>query len=610
MAGPTASRDPDTTTGHASAVRLAPDPARSGRPPRGGGRVVVAGAAAVGGILLLVLLGPLLVGGVLADGVPFGHPGFAHPLGTDDLGRDLLGQLLLGGRTSLAVALSAAALATLAGTAPGLAAGMLAGRADAVIARGFDIVLAMPFLPLVIVIGAFIGPGPVGEAVVIGLAWSAHTGRIVRSQALEARSRPHIEASLAMGASLPWVARRHLLPIVAPLLVPQFVRAAGAALIAEASLTFLGLGDPTVPSWGGTIAFGQARGALLTGAWVWWIVPPGVCIALFVTALAVLGFGLEERAQPRIARWTRSAAPENAFPSTAGDVPASDPEPTALSASTATARGPATLAGRSIIEVADLSIEYATPRGPVRAVRSVSFEVARGEVVGIVGDSGSGKSTVVMALLGLSSSAARTTGGRILIDHRDLRSLGPDDLRALRGDRVGLVPQYAMQGLDPVMNVHAQVVEVIRAHRQVGRVEAGRRASDMLRRVGIGDDRARAYPHELSGGMRQRVVIAIALANDPALLIADEPTTGLDLIVQREIADLLADLRTGSEMSMIIVSHDMSPIVRLADRVLVMAAGSIVEAGPVSRVIGAPDHPATGRLIAALPRLVPAAGAR
>ena len=567
---------------------------------------MVAGAFLAVAMSLLALLGPVVVAGVIGDAAPFQPPGFAHPLGTDDLGRDLLGQLLLGGRTSLAIALSAAAIATLAGAVLGLSAGLRAGRADTVIARGFDVVLALPFLPLVIVIGAFLGPGPVGEALVIGLAWSAHTGRIIRSQALEARSRPHVEAARAMGAPLRWVARRHLLPIVAPLLVPQLVRAAGAALIAEASLTFLGLGDPTVPSWGGTIAFGQARGALLTGAWLWWVVPPGLCIAVFVTALAVLGIGIEEQAQPRIARWRADAVPADRATPTAEFAPAALTNPTGCAAPAA---GPPTSPGRSLLEVADLSIEYATHRGPVRAVRSVCFEVAPGEAVGIVGDSGSGKSSVAMALLGLSSSAARTTGGRILFDGRDMRSLGPDALRALRGDRVGLVPQNAMQGLDPVMEVHAQVVEVIRAHRPFERVEAGRRASDMLRRVGIGDDRAHAYPHELSGGMRQRVVIAMALANDPALLIADEPTTGLDVIVQHEITDLLAELRAGSGMAMVVVSHDLSTVVRLADRVLVMADGTIVEAGPVGRVIGAPDHPATIRLIAAVPRLAPAVGA-
>ncbi|OGO54025.1 MAG: hypothetical protein A2V85_12370 [Chloroflexi bacterium RBG_16_72_14] len=539
---------------------------------------------------LLALAGPVLVGGVLTDGAPFGSPSLAHPLGTDDLGRDMVGLLLVGGRTSLAIALVAATIATVAGGALGLTAGLLAGRADMVIARGLDIVLALPFLPLVLVVGAFLGPGPVGEALVIGLAWSAHTGRVIRSQTLEARSRPHVQAARAMGAPMAWLARRHLLPIVTPLLVPQFVRAAGAALIAEASLTFLGLGDPTIPSWGGTIAFGQARGALLSGAWTWWIVPPGLCIALVVTALAVTGFGLEERVQPRIAHWTDDGQGRSPTPATA-----SMSESAASPASAAT----------PLLAVTGLAIEYATDRGPVRAVRRADFSVGEGEVVGIVGDSGSGKSTLAMALVRLTSSAARTTAGSIRFADRDLRTLGADELRRLRGDRIGLVPQNAMQGLDPVIDVQAQVVEVIRAHRTIDARAAGERASAMLRRVGIDDARHHAYPHELSGGMRQRVVIAMALVNDPALLIADEPTTGLDVIVQHEIADLLAELREGTRMSMVIVSHDLPTVVRLADRILVMSDGAIVEAGSVNRVIGAPEHPATARLVRALPRLAP-----
>jgi ABC-type glutathione transport system ATPase component len=253
--------------------------------------------------------------------------------------------------------------------------------------------------------------------------------------------------------------------------------------------------------------------------------------------------------------------------------------------------------------VSELTVEYASPRCSIRAARSVTFTVAPGEAVGIVGDSGSGKSTVAMALLGLGSPAARTVAGSVRFDGRDLRTLGPEELRALRGDRIGLVPQDAMHGLDPVMDVHAQVVEVIRAHRPIDQREASRRAGAMLGRVGIADGRQHAYPHELSGGMRQRVVIAMALVNDPVLLVADEPTTGLDEIVRHEITDLLAGLRASYGMAMVIVSHDLPTVMRLADRILVMAGGAIVEAGPTGRVVRAPAHPATVGLVAAVPQL-------
>ena len=535
-----------------------------------------------GGILvamcLTALVGPELARGLVSDGLPFQAPSAAHLLGTDDLGHDLLSLLVTGGRSSLAVALAAALIATLLGGALGLVAGLAGGRVDTGIARILDVVLALPFLPLVIVVGAFLGRGMAGEALIIGVAWSAHTGRIVRAQVLEARSRSHVEMARAMGAPLGWVARRHLLPIVTPLLVPQFVRAAGAALIAEASIAFLGLGDPTIPSWGGTIAFGQARGALMTGAWVWWIVPPGACIALVVSALAMLGFGLEERLQPRIARWDT------------GEPRHERVEPSAPTASTG-----------AVLEVSGLRVSYpGTDDGADGSVvRSVDLSITPGQTVGIVGESGCGKSTSINALVGLGT--ARIRAGVVRFEGRDLLGLRPDELRSLRGGRIGIVPQDAMQGLDPVQPVVDQVAEVVRAHASVDRSEALRRAESMLARVGIPNDRSRAYPHELSGGMRQRVVIAMALVNDPVLLIADEPTTGLDVVVQLGIVDLLAELLDERGMAMLIVTHDLPTVARLADRVLVMSEGRVVEDGDVGRVLGAPRHAVTQRLIAAMP---------
>lgn len=541
----------------------------------GGGRLVAIGAGVVTLVCLLALVGPEFVRGTLVDGAPFESPSVAHPLGTDDLGQDLVVLLLAGGRTSLAVALAAAVIATVLGATVGLGAALAGGRVDRLLARTLDMVLAMPFLPLVIVVGAFLGQGPVGAALIIGFAWSAHTGRIVRSQALEARSRPHVEQVRAMGASLGWVARRHLLPIVTPLLVPQFVRAAGAALIAEASLTFLGLGDPTVPSWGTTIAFGQARGALLTGAWLWWIVPPGACIALVVCALAVLGSGLEERSQPRIARWD----------------PATTTSPVAGGAR------PTGHAG-ALLEATDVNVAYTTDEGvPVEVVHSVDLAVDAGQTLGIVGDSGSGKSTLAMSLVGLGTG--RLLAGGIRFEGRELVALRGDELRALRGGRIGIVPQDAMQGLDPVQPVERQVAEVVLVHGSVDRGEALRRARAMLERVGIDAHRHRAYPHQLSGGMRQRVVIAMALVNGPVLLIADEPTTGLDVVVQQDIADLLDGLRAERGLAMVLVSHDLPTIARLAHRVMVMEDGRVVESGPMSEVLGCPRHAATRRLMAA-----------
>ncbi len=536
-----------------------------------GGPLVVLGAATVTLLCLMAFVGPLLMSGPVAHGTPFEAPSVTHPLGTDDLGQDLLALLLLGGRTSLAVVLAAAIIATALGGTLGLAAGLAGGRVDQALARVLDVMLALPFLPLVIVVGAFLGQGAMGVALLIGVAWSAHIARVVRSQALEARSRSHVEHARAMGASYGWVARRHLLPIVTPLLVPLFARAAGAALIAEASITFLGLGDPTVPSWGGTIAFGQARGALLSGAWLWWVVPPGVCIALVVSGLALLGFGLEERSQPRVARWDTRPAP-----TTAAAVVPVDPSD-------------------ALVEARGLRVAVATDdQGSIEIVRSIDLVIKTGEALGILGASGSGKTTLAMTLVGLG--AGRVMEGSVLLMGRDLTSLPPDELRSLRGDRIGIVPQDAMQALDPVQPVDRQVAEVVRAHRSIDRGRALGRARAALARVGLTAGQQRAFPHQLSGGMRQRVVIAMALVNDPALLVADEPTTGLDVVAQSGLIDLLAALREERDLALLIVSHDLPTVARLADRVLVLDHGRVVRAGPVDEVLGRPPEPGSSRV--------------
>ncbi len=556
-----------------------------------------AGIVLLGSFAIVAILGPLLVPDSL--GRPFERPTFAHLLGTDDLGRDLLGQVLDGARTSMAIGAIAATIATIIGTIIGLTAGFTGGLVDRALSRGLDVALTLPFIPLVVVIGAYIGSGPWTAAVVIGLIASAHAARVIRSQVLEARSRGPVEAARPVGATFPWIARRHLLPIVAPLLVPQFVRAAATAVLADASLSFLGLGDPTVPSWGGTIAFGQARGALLTGAWLWWVIPPGVGIATVVTGLALLGFGLEERAQSmlvrssgRIRRPSGSSLPQ---PEVAGhhvarSITAEDAHTSAL------------------MEISDLTITFATPRGALRAVDGVSFAVGPGEVIGLVGESGSGKSTIAMAILALVPPGAQIERGSVRFLGRDVRTLSSRELAALRGDRIALVPQSAMHALDPVIDIRSQIVEVIRAHRSTSAQDARDRADTLLDLVGIAAAWRDASPHELSGGMRQRVVIAMAIANDPALLIADEPTTGLDVVVADGIISVLADLRQRLGLSMVVISHDMATVLRLADRIVVLHNGRVIEAGPAHRVAADPVHPRTRRLLADLPALPSLAG--
>ncbi|WP_282082365.1 dipeptide ABC transporter ATP-binding protein [Streptomyces tendae] len=260
--------------------------------------------------------------------------------------------------------------------------------------------------------------------------------------------------------------------------------------------------------------------------------------------------------------------------------------------------------GGHILDLDDLGVVFTTETGPVQAVRGVSLHVAPGETLALVGESGSGKSTVALAAMGLLSGNARATG-RAVVDGTDIVGADEERLSGLRGSTVSMVFQEPATALDPLTRVGKQIAEVIRNHRRVSAADAAARAVELLRRVGIPEpeQRARAYPFQLSGGQRQRVVIAMAIANEPALLIADEPTTALDVTVQAEILDLLRRLAAETGTGVLLVTHNMGVVADFADRVAVMYQGAIVETGPVEDVLLRPSHDYTKRLLSAVPRL-------
>ncbi|MGQ0575902.1 MAG: dipeptide/oligopeptide/nickel ABC transporter permease/ATP-binding protein [Pseudonocardia sp.] len=500
------------------------------------------------------------------SGPPFVAPSAAHWLGTNDVGQDLLSELVFGARISLLVGIVAAVAATVIGALVGLAAGYHRGWVDTVLMRGTDVVLALPVVPLTIAVGVFAGPGLVTQVAVISAVIWARVARELRAQVLSVRERDHVQAVRAMGAGAGYVLPRHVLPVVAPLVAPQFVIATKVAIGLEASLAFLGLGDVTAKSWGTTLSLAHSRSAFLTDAWLWWVLPPGLAIALTVLAFALIGYGLEERARPvlrdrplgRRSRWV-------ATPPVTGGPP---------------------------LVVEGLSVRY----GERAVVHDVSLDIAAGETVGLVGASGSGKSTVAAAVAALLPGAARVTAGRVLVDGHDVATTDP---RTLRGRRVAIVPQEAMSALNPVHTVRAQIVEALTAHRRLDRDTARARADELLVDVGIDPNRGGDHPHRFSGGMRQRVVIAIALAADPVLLVADEPTSGLDVLAQDALLDLLAELPRRGGIAVLVISHDLPVVARIADRIGVMQAGHLVELGPAGQVLTEPAHPYTRTLLAA-----------
>ena len=556
---------------------------RRGRSP--GRRLGAAGALLLGVVGAAAVLAPVLARHppTVASGRPFESPSRAHPLGTNDIGEDLFAQLLYGARISLTIAVLSALLAVTVGLLVALVAGYRRGRVEAVLMRIVDLTLSFPFLVLVIVLAAFFGRGLITTVAVIGAVLWARPARVLRSQVLKARELQHVTAALAMGATGFWVITRHLLPRVAPLAAAQFVRAANISVMLEASLSFLGLGDPTRVSWGTILHFANARNAILTDAWPWWILPPGLGLAAAVVGFAFLGYAVEEWSDPRLAATVRRHRGRRARRS---PPPLPPPAPDFS--------GP-------VLEVRELSVEYRTPAGPVRAVDGVSLSVAAGRTVGLVGESGSGKSTLVTALLGLTRPPGHVVGGQVQLTGLDLGRARRSLLEAARGRQLALVPQSAMNALNPAYPVHRQVAEAAALTRDAAAAAA--RSAELLELVGIPASRHRAFPHELSGGMRQRAVIAMALANEPSLLLADEPVTGLDVITQARILQLLLDLRDRFGMSMLLVSHDLPLVAHAADELLVMHRGRIVEAGPTAAVTTAPKHPYTRDLLQAFPSL-------
>jgi oligopeptide/dipeptide ABC transporter ATP-binding protein len=258
----------------------------------------------------------------------------------------------------------------------------------------------------------------------------------------------------------------------------------------------------------------------------------------------------------------------------------------------------------ALLEVRDLRTWFATDAGVARAVDGVSFQVERGQVVGVVGESGSGKSVMALSVMGLVPEPGRIEGGRVVLDGRELTSLSSKAMRRVRGAEVAMIFQEPMTSLNPVYPIGDQIAEALRTHEGVRRAAARERAVALLDRVGIPDPEARAgeYPHQLSGGQRQRVMIAMALANQPSLLIADEPTTALDVTIQAQILELLLALRSELGMAVLLITHDLGVVAETCDRVVVMYGGQVVEEGPVDTVFDAPAHPYTRGLLDAVPR--------
>jgi ABC-type glutathione transport system ATPase component/ABC-type dipeptide/oligopeptide/nickel transport system permease subunit len=509
-------------------------------------------------------------------------PGAEHWLGTDRFGRDVFSQVMAGAQITLLVGVVAVGIAAVVGVPLGVLAGMRGGRLGALLMRGSDILLAFPGLLLAIVLGAVYGAGTVTAMVALGIGSIPAFARVARSGTLQVMRSDYVLAARAANRGEPAIAARHVLPNIGGTVLVQCSVNFAIAVLAEAGLSFLGLGTPPpTPSWGRMLQESQQ----FLGVADHLAIVPGVAVAVAVLGFNLLGDGLRDALDPRLSAVSPAEmeAPVTGRPA----------QERSVETPTTSLVGPV---GTPALAIRDLTVRTDSGR-PLLA--DVALSVAPGERVGLIGESGSGKTLTALAALGLLPDGVATTGHVALQGvSGNLLDRGERALARLRGQAISMVFQEPMTALNPLMRVGRQVTETMTVHGAAHPVAASRTA-ELLAEVGLPDGAARRYPHELSGGQRQRVVLAMALANDPAVLVADEPTTALDVTVQRQVLDLMVRLVEDRGAGLLFITHDLAVVSQVCERVVVLLDGVVVEEGPVAEVFADPRHEYTRRLLAA-----------
>ncbi len=533
--------------------------------------------AVVSIIVLIVLLGSALFAPWLAPYDPLLQdqsaarqgPSALHLLGTDSLGRDILSRLMWGGRESL-FGVGLAVLVMLSISVPfGILTAYLGGLFDRAALAVIDVMMSIPNIIIILATLAIFDSSMTAAMITVGVLASGAFTRIFRSSVLAVRRELFVSSAIVSGLRAGPIMGRHVLPHAMGVILVQSSLFAAATLGIQTGLAFLAFGPPPpAPTWGGMVS--EAATMLATHPWMF--VPTGGIIAVATLALGLLGDSIRDASADRVGSRRPSTSAVQQTVGRLDELPESE---------------------GALLSVRGLSVEF----GGTTVVDGVSFDVSRGEFVGLVGESGSGKTVTALAVLDLLGAGGRITAGSIRFEGRELRD-NPAAVRAVRGTGIAFISQEPMVALDPSFRIGWQLVEAIRHHDRCSAAVARERALELLAAVRLKDPQRvfDSFPHQVSGGMAQRVVIARALAGRPRLLIADEPTTALDVTVQAEILALLRSMQADG-MSVIIVTHDWGVVAETCQRAIVMYAGQVVESAPLPEVIHAPRHPYTEGLL-------------
>jgi len=567
------------------------------RPFRESGRIarglIYSGAGVIAGFLLLAFAGPVLYPyggtqyrvetepGEFATFPELAPPSAEHWLGTTKDQFDVFARIIDGATIAFTVMTLAVSIAMVVGVTLGLFSGYRGGRLDRIAVTAMDAVYAFPPLVLAIIVafvlGAYVSPGVVSATFAVGVVYIPQYFRVVRNQTLSVKEEPFVEAARSFGARNRTVLGRYVFFNVVQTVPVILTLNAADAILVLAALGFLGYGvQPPTPEWGYDIS--QAVDDVAAGIW-WTALWPGIAIVLLVTALTLVGEGLNDVVNPLLRARGKAGSKLKAMPRVRRARRQDDAE-------------------RLAARVRDLRVGYRTADGPLWAVDGVSFDLRPGECVALVGESGCGKSSMGRAMLRLMPPGG-VVHGQVDIGGTDVVTAPESEVRRLRGERAALMFQEPMTRLNPLQRVSDHFVEMIRTHRpKTSRDEARSMAREALVQVGIPPTRIDNYPHEFSGGMRQRVMLALSIVLTPRLIVADEPTTALDVIVESQILSILERLRAEEEVGILLITHNLGVVAEACDRVAVMYAGKIVETGPVDEIFNNPKHPYTRGLVA------------